>query len=107
MTITVKVLGEGQLLATKQSLYTVPAGSKGYVKFLSLYNTSSLLQEAHIFLKTAGISRQITRVELEPGGSARVVDKDEAITLEEGDIIEGYADRASEVDYVITGAEEV
>ncbi len=106
MAISVKVLGQGQLANAKATLYTVPGATSAYVKFLSVCNVSALNQDIEILVNTAGTSRRIAFISLAPDQSARVIDKDEALTLEAGDLIEGFSTNATSVDYVITGAEE-
>lgn len=107
MTITVKVLADGQLPSAKGTLYTVPGSTKTYVKFFSVNNVSGIDQNVEIFLNVSGTSRKIAFATLTPNDGARIIDKDEAVTLEAGDLIEGLSTNATSVDYVITGAEEV
>ncbi|MBL0320557.1 MAG: hypothetical protein IPP74_14875 [Alphaproteobacteria bacterium] len=106
MTISVKVLAEGQLANAKGTLYTVPAATTSYVKFFSVYNAAATNQDVEIFVKAGSTSRQVAFISLAPRQSARVIDKDEALNLEAGDLIEGNSTDATSVDYVITGAEE-
>lgn len=106
MAIAIKVLAQGQLANAKATLYTVPAVTSAYVKFFSVLNVAATAQNVEIFVNTAGTSRQIAYVTLAPNHSARIIDKDEALTLETGDLIEGLSTSATSVDYVITGAEE-
>jgi len=88
-TITIKVLAQGQLPAVKTTLYTVPAATAAYVKFFSINNVSAVVQNVEILVNTAGTSRRISYTSLGPNEGARIIDKDEALTLEAGDIIEG------------------
>lgn len=106
MTIAVKVLADGQLGNAKATLYTVPALTKAYVKFFSVMNVSAGTENVTIYVNTSGTSRKIVYATLGVDEGARIVDKDEAITLEAGDLIEGFSSNATSVDYVITGAEE-
>jgi hypothetical protein len=106
MAIAVKVLAQGQLANAKATLYTVPGGTLAYVKFFSVCNVASTNQDVEILVNTAGTSRRIAYVSLGVNQGARIVDKDEAITLEAGDLVEGFSTDATSVDYVITGAEE-
>lgn len=105
-TITPKVLAEGQLATTKGTLYTVPASTTAYVKFLSVFNTSATTQTVIIYAKPGAVSREIGRFVLAQNESARVIEKDEALTLDAGDLIEGQTTTASVVNFLITGAEE-
>lgn len=106
MTIAVKVLAQGQLPNVKGTLYTVPAATTAYVKFLSLNNTSGSSENTQILVNTAGTSRRIAYATLATNETARVVEKDEVIILETGDLLEGFTTTAAVVDYVVTGAEE-
>ena len=106
MAIVPKVLADGQLPATKGTLYTVPAGRTAYVRILRIYNTSATLdEEVLIYLNVSGTSRVFLPASLESHGARDAVD-DGGLTLEAGDLIEGQATDAATVDYVITGAEE-
>lgn len=104
MAITAVVLAEGQLPASKGTLYTAAATT--YVKFLHLANVSADSNVVIIYVNTSGTSRVIGRASLDTNESADIIDKDAALTLEVGDLIEGEATKATEVDYVITGATE-
>lgn len=106
MTITVKVLADGQLSSSKATLYTVPVLTKCYIKFLSVCNVAASQQAIQIFINPNGASRKIAHLSLAENEYARVVEKDETITLEAGDTIEGQSTNGSSVDYLITGAEE-
>lgn len=103
MPIIPKVLAEGQLPASKGTLFT--ATTTVYLKYFRIANTSgSLSQTILIYIKPGSTSRRNARIVLVPNGSADVVDKDDAISLESGDTIEGETTNASTVDFIITGA---
>lgn len=106
MAILVKVLAEGQLPNTKTTLYTVPGGTKGYIKFLSAVHVSGGTQVVEFFVNISGTSRKISYTTLLTNESVRVIEKDEVLVLDAGDFIEGRTTDATSVDYVITGAEE-
>lgn len=107
MAFTAKVLADGQLPNTKTTLYTVPASTKAYVKFFSVFNTNAAAQTVIIYAKkSGGTSRVIGRTVLQQNESARVIEIGEALNLGAGDVIEGQTTTASAVDYMITGAEE-
>lgn len=101
-----KVLAEGQLPNSKTTLYTVPGSTTAYVKYISCYNNNTTDETAKIYLKPGSTSRQIGIAVLGEDEMVRFVDKDEALILEAGDIIEGETTTASQVDYVILGIEE-
>jgi hypothetical protein len=102
MAITPAVLADGQLPSTKNTLYT--AGADTYVKFFHVHNTGANPQTILIYAKTSGTSRIIGRAVLGQYESADIIDKDDALTLNTGDLIEGQTTDATTVDYVITGA---
>ena len=107
MAITAKSLADGQLAATKGTLYTVPGGTVAYVKFLHVHNTGSTTETVVIYVKRSGSSsRTVGRVILAQNEAADVLDKDATLTLSTGDVIEGETTNATTVDYTITGAEE-
>lgn len=103
--VTLKALGDGQLPASKGTLYTVPTSASTIVKLITVVNTSGATVKVNVFLKLDGTnSRQIwpNDVELEAGCK---LEDDSAYMLEEGDLIEGDATSSGVVDYVINGAE--
>lgn len=103
MAISGVVLAEGQLAATKGTIYTVPASTIVYIRFFRLSNTSAVsIETVKIYLKTGSTSRLILPVDINPGEAVDVIE-DAALILEAGDLIEGQATDASTVDYVITG----
>lgn len=107
MPITAKSLADGQLASTKGTLYTVPAATRSYVKFLFLHNTGATSETVLVYVKRSGSSsRVIGRGVLAGDESLAVIDKDATLTLSAGDVIEGETTTATTVDYVITGAEE-
>lgn len=101
-----KVLAEGQLASSKDTLYTVPASTTAYIKFFSCFNTNTTDETVIIYLKPASTSRKVGRAVLSANEQVRFIDKDEALILETGDLIEGETTTASKVDYVILGVEE-
>lgn len=101
-----KILAEGQLPNVKGTLYTCPAATTAYVKFICCAHASGVLtQTVTLFVKRT-TSRRFCRAVLTTGEQVRAIDKDEALTLEAGDQIEGQTTTAGVVDYLITGAEE-
>ena len=111
-TIYPKVLANGVLANTKGTIYTVPTGRIAYVKFLRITNTNAgSVQTGKIFVNLTSTSREIGNFVLAALETADILDNS-SLTLEEGDTIEGWATDASispsyNVDYVITGAEQV
>jgi hypothetical protein len=106
MLMTGKVLAEGQLAITKGTIYTVPQGKTAFIRFFSCYNSNSAAQTINIYIKPGSTSRQIGRYSLNQYESLRLLDNNEILVLEEGDIIEADTTTASAVDYVISGMEE-
>lgn len=106
-TFTGKSLADGQLASTKGTIYTTPASTVAYVKFLSCHNTGSTTETVIIYVKRSGSSsRVIGRAVLQGNEHCRFIDKDETITLAAGDLVEGVTTTATTVDFVITGVEE-
>lgn len=104
--ITVKALADGQLPASKGTLYTVPTDGQTIVRSITVVNTGEATIKVNMFLKRDGSnSRRIWPKDLELSSQFLLVD-DTSYTLESGDLIEGDADQASAVDYTISGIEE-
>lgn len=101
-----KVLAEGQLSNVKTTLYTVPASKYALVKFFSCFNTGAT-QTILIYANISGTSRLIARAQLLSNEFARIIEKEETLTLEAGDFIEAESTNASVVDFLITGAETI
>lgn len=98
-----KVLADGQLPATKGTLYTVPADTSAYLKSIICCNTGVGNNTIILYLKPGSTSRRITRIILATNEQYFF---DESVALETGDLIEGEATNASEVDYIILGVIE-
>lgn len=107
MGIAAKSLASGQLAAAKGTIYTVPASTKAYVRWISIHNTSgSTTETVRIYAKqSAGTSKIIWRGVLEPNAGARVIDM-ETLPLSASDTLEGDSTNATTTDYFIAGAEE-
>jgi hypothetical protein len=104
---TAKTLADGTLPNSLGTLYTVPADTKTYVKFFSLFNPNSTQQTVVIYLKKSGsTARRIRRFIFEQNQSADVIEQGGSLQLSEGDVIQGVTTTASVVDYYITGVEE-
>lgn len=103
---TTAALADGQLSLAKTTLYTVPASTKAIVKSIILVNTNTTTSRiVQLYVNRTGTSRRIWARDYTITPKSRAEDT-AVITLETGDLIEGEADAASEVDYVISGATE-
>lgn len=102
MAFSVKALADGQLAAAKGTLYTTPAATQTIVKSITLYNSGAADNTCLIYAKPGATSRVIFRVVLGTLEHAQFVT---VITLEAGDLIEGSATSATEVDYTINGTQ--
>lgn len=103
--IEVKNLGNGQLPAAKGTLYTVPALTTAVVLQVTLVNASAAARLCNLYYKkAAGTSRRITPQNLSLLATYKHV-VDDVETMGAGDEIEGDADAAASVDYVISGYE--
>ena len=103
-----KSLADGQLAATKGTIYTTPSLTTAYVKWLSVHNTSgSTTETILVYVKRSGSSsRIIGRAVLLPNEHTRIISDGESIVLSAGDLIEAQTSNATTVDYVISGVEE-
>lgn len=99
-----KALGDGQLPATKQTLYTVPVGKTAIIQSIVLVNTTGASKTVNIYVNLTGTSRRILPLNLAVMASAKVDDNTQ-VTLEAGDTIEGDCSVATSVDYVISGVQ--
>ena len=105
MAITIKSLGDGQLAASKGTLYTTPANTQAIVKNIMLINTSSSTVKVNLYLQRDGTnSRRIIPYDMELAGYNSAIVDDE-LTLEAADLIEGDASAESTVDYTISGVQ--
>ena len=106
MAIAGTALADGQLgavAAPTPTIYTTPAGTVTYLKTITCTNTGAGQNVVLLAMTRTGVERRLIRVPLETNEQLFF---DEAHTLEAGDIIQGEATNANEVDYVISGAEE-
>lgn len=100
MAFTADLLAEGQLPATKTTLFT--AASPTIIKSITLVNTDSVARTVNLYIKRT-TSRHIIPVNLSLAAGACYAD-DLNRVLGTGDILEGDASSASVIDYVISGA---
>lgn len=101
----IKNLGNGQLASSKGTIYTVPASTTAIVKNISLVNTNTSAEGVNLYYKkSGGTSRRIFAVDYSLAAGA-CVNHEITITMGAADVLEGDADTASKVDYVISGME--
>jgi len=103
--IVLKALADGQLPPAKGTLYTTPAG-KALIKEIRLVPTSGTARTGNLYVNRTGTSRRIDAKDfsLNPG-QVRVWSGN--VTMETGDLLEGDASAATEIDYVVSGMEDV
>lgn len=107
MTVSIKALADGQLAATKGTLYTTPASTETIITTITLVNTDSSARTVNLYAQRDGTnSRRIIPEALSLAADGGTLVFDNKITLEAADLIEGDASAASVVDYVISGVEE-
>lgn len=107
MAIDAKSLADGQVAAAKATIYTCPVGTKAYIKSVVFSNVGVATETVKFYVKRSGSSsRQFARAVLLVQESLHAVDKDSAITLSDGDVLEASTTNATSVDYLVTGAEE-
>jgi hypothetical protein len=101
-TFTPKLLANGQLPNAKGTLYTCPAATQTLVKTINLVATN-ISRTINIYIKRVTSRRIIAKdtnldITLELAIERNII-------LEAGDLIEGDASAAAEVDYLIFGTE--
>lgn len=100
--LTDTIIANEQLPNSKQTLYTVPASTIALVTSITLVNTGASLTCNLYYKRSGGTSRRIIPKDM------TLTDKhacDEILTLRAGDVVEGDATTAAQVDYKINGAE--
>lgn len=109
MAIVGQTLADGQLPNTKGTLYTVPVGKVAHITIVSLVNADTASHTVNLYVKrSGGTSRRIIgkAVNLPVGADYQFPDNAKGLKLSAGDLIEGDADAASKVDYLISGGLE-
>ena len=105
-TFTIKQLADGQLPNSIGDLYTVPGSTQAVIKTITYVNTNASAEDVNLYIKpSGGTARRIIPKDMSLGAAYLMVYDDE-ITLDAGDKIQGDAQSASMVDYVISGVEE-
>lgn len=104
LTITLKSIAEGQLPNTKTTLYTCPADTQATVKSFKFVNTDVAERTMNFYLKRSGsTSRKVTPQDLKlQAGSAFMSEDGDELFLEAADVLEGEADTAATIDYLIS-----
>jgi hypothetical protein len=108
---TAIALADGQLGNSKATLYTASAvaGTKVVIPRggLVLVNTDSVKRTVNVYVNRTGTSRRVApkAYELQAGNDGTYV-SGSVIVLEASDLLEGDADAAAVVDYVISGYQE-
>lgn len=107
MTVTQKILANGQLPSSIGDLYECPANYQAKVQNIRATNTDSVARTVNIYiLPSGGTARRIWPKDLSLTQGDTAVD-DSAFTLDQGDKVQGDASAASVVDYTIYGMERV
>lgn len=99
-----KNLGNGQLTASKTTLYTVPLNATAIVRSIVLVNTTASTVLVNFYANFGGASRRVLPLNLELTAGA-MMEQSISITLEAGHILEGEASMASVIDFIINGVE--
>ena len=101
-------LADGQLAASETTIYTVPAGTVGFIKWLSVVNVGGGNELVVIkATRSGGTAREIFRADLSTSPLfAQVIGKDDGLTLSTGDSIQGQATNAASVDFFISGGQD-
>lgn len=107
MAVAVKTLAAGQLPNSKTTLYTVPAATSALLT-ITLVATGAASRTMNIYLKrSGGSSRRLLPkdVTMDVGTACYLDHEGRPFALATGDIIEGDASTANEIDYTIDGIE--
>jgi hypothetical protein len=104
MAVSGQSLADGTLATSKTTIYTVPADTVVWPRFLSIFNTSVTAQTVLVYLKRSGSSsRTLRRYSLDQYENALVFDKDDNLCLSAGDEIEAETTTVGVVEYVLSG----
>lgn len=103
-----RVFAAGWFNTTLTTVYSVPTGRTAYVKYFHIHNETVTEDTLMMYAYRSGVGDlPIGRAALLMNESADVVDKDNSITLMEGDAIKLQSTVSSSgVSYIITGGEE-
>ncbi len=105
MTVAIKSLADGQLAATKGTIYTTPTSKQTVINRVRLVNTNSTTESVNLYLKTSGgSSRNLIPVDTQLKAGYLLV-MDDVVTMEAADVIEGDTTTADKVNYIVSGAE--
>ena len=107
MAVALVAPGDEQLPSSKGTLYTVPASTSALVTIV-ISHTGAVARTANLFLRrSGGTSRRIVPkdLELDVSDTAYVDHEGRPFAMAAGDLIEGDASAAAEVDYTIDGME--
>jgi hypothetical protein len=102
MALLIKALNDGQLAASKGTLYTAPGSTRTVAKVV-LVNSDGSARTVNLYVNRTGSSRRISPVNMSLGAGEQYVSQ--VVTLEAADIIEGDASAATVVDFTIHGFE--
>jgi hypothetical protein len=107
MAVTPKSIADGQLPASKGTLYTVPASTAALIT-ITLSATGGSARTVNIYVKRSGSSSRLITpkdLTLNPGDAAYIDHAGRPYALSAGDEVEGDASAATEIDYLIDGME--
>lgn len=96
-------IADGQLPATKTTLYTHSSSNKAHFTRGKFFNTAVAVQTIVIYVNKTGTSRIVGRAVLSQYESYDWVGDE---VLDNGDLIEGQSTNATSVDYTLNGVQE-
>ena len=97
-------LAHGQLPIAKTTLYTCPPDTRVSVTCISLVNTDVAARTANLYLKeSGGTSKSIIPQNMNMGIDYHFIEKELSHAMHAGDVIEGDASVATQIDYVLSG----
>lgn len=105
-TFTARTLSAGALPSIPNTVYSVAAGLKSYVKNFWLYNDSAIEQTIILSLTIDGTTRVWRRIVLDALEGASVLEGEEALVLSAGNAIQAESTTSAVVNYSLHGVEE-
>lgn len=106
MAIVPKILSQGFISSSRESIYTVPLDVNAtYVKLFSVYNVGATTQD--IVINVSGsITTTLARVQLAPSESAHIIDKDSVLMIQSTNSVDAVTTSNDSIQYTLSGGTE-
>ena len=105
-TQTSKRLGKGQVAATVTAVYTVPAATKAFARYMVLHNTSAIEQTVNIYENGTALTDRIHKIVNIGSGETKEVVFEYPLILAATEFIAAQCDTAAVVNFWVYGMEE-